>query len=286
MQAKLLLAINKLFPEIPHPFNMRNNAQKSYAEWEFENGGATLEKYFFLDGIKGEYDIVTGKKILDIGAGAAGKSVYYLTRGARHVTALDILPDYKEEATAFAARHGVSGGFDYTVCNAAKMPFEAESFDAVIMNDSFEHVSEPEAVLREIHRVLVPHGKVYINFPPYNHPYGAHLTDTIKIPWVHLFFSEKTLILAYKQSLSKLPDCDARIKFRISRDESGCDYFSYINKMTLRRFDGLCKSSPLTVRGYKEIPLRNFLAPLAKMPLTREAFVRSAVCILEKPTNT
>ena len=42
-------------------------------------------------------------------------------------------------------------------------------------------------------------GKLFVNFPPYNHPTGAHLSDVIGIPSVHVFFSDKTLIAAYKE---------------------------------------------------------------------------------------
>ena len=60
------------------------------------------------------------------------------------------------------------------------------------MNDAMEHVDEPEKVLDECYRILKKDGKVYLNFPPYNHPYGAHLSDAIGMPWVHVFFSRKT----------------------------------------------------------------------------------------------
>lgn len=282
MQTKILLSLNKLFPAVPHPFNMRNAGEMSYCEWEFSHGEDTVKKYCSFQKISSEADIFGGLKLLDIGAGAAGKSVYYLTRGAAHVTAVDILPDYMDEAISFAKELGVADRFDYTVCDAANLPFENSAFDAVIMNDAFEHVKDPEAVLAEIYRVLSPRGRVYINFPPYNHPFGAHLADTIKVPWVHLFFSEQTLISAYKMSVKDLPDGESRIKFRISSDENGKEYFSYINKMTLNRFEKIRKSSDFSELYYKEIPLRPYLAPLARNRITREAFVGCAVCILEK----
>lgn len=282
MKTKFLLSVNKLFPEIPHPFNMRAKGTKSYPEWEFERGADTLKSYMSAECAKDESLIVSGLKILDIGAGAAGKSVYYLTRGASHVTAVDILPDYKSEAEAFANRLGVGEKFTYAVGDAAKLPFDDASFDAVIMNDAFEHVKEPEKVLCEVERVLCNKGRVYINFPPYNHPYGAHLSDTIRIPWVHLFFSEDILISAYKISVKGLPDGDERVKFRISQDNGGNEYFSYINKMTLKRFEDIRKKCKLKQLYYNEIPLRPYLSLLARNNLTREAFVKCAVCILEK----
>ncbi|HAS92002.1 MAG TPA: class I SAM-dependent methyltransferase, partial [Clostridiales bacterium] len=47
----------------------------------------------------------------------------------------------------------------------------------------------------------------------------AHLSDAIGIPWVHVFFSEKTLINTYKELVKNLPDGAERIDFRISKKE-------------------------------------------------------------------
>ena len=56
----------------------------------------------------------------------------------------------------------------------------------------------------------------------------------------------------------------------------------YINKMTLSRFKKMLKKLGVTPVYYKEIPLRKFLTPLAKLPLTKEMFVKMAVCVIEK----
>ena len=76
--------------------------------------------------------------------------------------------------------------------NAIKTDFKDNSFDVVIMNDFMEHVSDPEKVLEEAIRLVSPGGRIYINFPPYYHPFGAHLSDAINMPWCHLFFKDKT----------------------------------------------------------------------------------------------
>lgn len=227
--------------------------------------------------------MLDGKNILDVGAGAGGKDVYYLSRGASHVTAVDINDAYRDEAVRFAEAHGVSDRFDYIVCDGASMPLESSMFDAAVMNDSMEHVHEPTSVLNEIARTLKPRGKLYINFPPYSHPYGAHLSDVISIPWVHLFFDENTLIEAYKKLTELLPDGNERVRLRISEDENGHEYFSYINKMTIKRFNDICKSTDRLKRiYYKEIPLRSYLLPLAKLPIIKEAFTRRIVAVFEK----
>ena len=279
MSASALLRLNRLFKPVEHPFNTQKDGGKSYSEWEYERAPRALGHFA---GAFSEKDILDNKRVLYIGAGACGKSVYYLNHGANSVTAIDIVGDYKADAEKFAAHLGVGDRFNFTVGAAADMPFDDNCFDSVIMNDAMEHVALPSKVLDEIFRVLKPGGRLYINFPPYNHPYGAHLTDTIAIPWVHLFFDDKVLIDAYKISVSRLADAEKRISFRISKDKNGKEYFSYINKMSAKRFKDICEKSSLVPIYYKEAPLRPYLLPLARLAFTKEAFIGCVICVLEK----
>ena len=69
---------------------------------------------------------------------------------------------------------------------------------------------------------------------------------------------------------------------------------TYINKMTLRRFKEILGrvsgwpsiqstgTLPFRTLLYREVPLRRWLAPLAKLPGAKEHFVRMAVCVLER----
>ena len=55
------------------------------------------------------------------------------------------------------------------------------------MNDAMEHVEKPLEVLRECYRVLKPGSRLY-KFPSILPSCGAHLSDAIGFPWIHLFF--------------------------------------------------------------------------------------------------
>jgi len=90
------------------------------------------------------------------------------------------------------------------------------------------------------------------------------------------YYEEEANALAKKKGLEK------RIDFRIARDEKGREYFSYINGMTIKKFNKLLKETKYNVSYYREVPLRNFLTPLAKMPILKEGFVKMVVAILEK----
>ncbi len=277
--ARLCKTLNYIFPKPVHPFNLANEGKMTYAEWQFQQGERTIQFYLRH---AGKEEIFQGKTVLDIGCGAGGKTLYYATLGPEHVYGIDVLPHYREEATRLARQKGLEDKTTFITGDAARLPFESDSLDTIIMNDAMEHVDDPVAVLSECHRVLKSGGRLYLNFPPYYHPYGAHLSDVIGIPWVHAFFSDKTLISVYKYLVAPLPDGEERIHFRIGRNEKGEEFFSYINKMTIQRFEGIMKKTLLKVRYYHHEPLRPFLAIPSKWPVLNEYLVKMVVCILEK----
>jgi ubiquinone/menaquinone biosynthesis C-methylase UbiE len=279
LSTKLIKLGNKIFPEVKHPFNMQNDGEMTYAEWQYMKGEDTVACY------KGKYypeDMFPDKTVLDMGCGAAGKSLWYASLGAKRVIGCDIVERYEEEAMSYARRLGLDNVFNFICCSATELPFPSNTFDTIIMNDFMEHVSEPEEALLEAMRLLKPDGKLFINFPPWGHPFGAHMSDVIYTPWVHKLFSEKALIAAYKELCEGLPDAAERISLRIHTDERGREYLGYVNRMTLSRFKRILKDYEITPLWYAELPLRPQLKPLARFPLTKELFVRMAVCVLGK----
>lgn len=276
---KILLRLNKCFKAPVHPLNLQNDGVMSYAMWQYTKGAETIK--FYLDFCT-EEDMFKDKTIVDIGCGAGGKSLYYASRGAKEVIGVEILEKYRIEAESLAAELSLADKFRFVCADAAALPFADGSIDTIIMNDAMEHVANPEAVVDECLRVLRAGGRLFVNFPPINHPFGAHLSDLIYIPWVHLFFSETTLVEGYKELAKSVPDGGDRVAFRISKRKDGSEYFSYINHMSIKRFNRILKDKGITPAYLRHIPLRGFLKPLAKLPLLKEMFVKMVVCVFEK----
>lgn len=276
---KILLRLNKCFKAPVHPLNLQNDGVMSYAMWQYTKGAETIK--FYLDFCT-EEDMFKDKTIVDIGCGAGGKSLYYASRGAKEVIGVEILEKYRIEAESLAAELSLADKFRFVCADAAALPFADGSIDTIIMNDAMEHVANPEAVVDECLRVLRAGGRLFVNFPPINHPFGAHLSDLIYIPWVHLFSSETTLVEGYKELAKSVPDGGDRVAFRISKRKDGSEYFSYINHMSIKRFNRILKDKGITPAYLRHIPLRGFLKPLAKLPLLKEMFVKMVVCVFEK----
>jgi len=279
MKAKICKKVNSKFPLPKHPFNLNNDGVMTYSEWQYSKGIDTIK--FYLEFLSAE-EMFKNKIVVDIGCGAAGKTMYYASLGVEKIHGVEILSKYKVEAEALAKKLNLENKFNFVSSDAANLPFEDNSIDTIIMNDAMEHVDEPEKVIKECIRVLKMGGRLYLNFPPYHHPFGAHLSDAIGIPWVHLFFDDATLIEVYKDAVANLPDGKDRIEFRIAKKANGEEYFSYINGMTLVRFKAILKQLNITPIYYKEVPLRDITKVLARTPLLKEMFVKMAVCVIEK----
>jgi len=185
IMVKLCIMKNKLFKLPVHPFNLSNQGKKTYAEWQYEKGIDTIKFYLKCSTTD---EMFKDKEVLDIGCGAGGKTIFYASQGVKNITGVEILEKYRDEAVQLAKKYNMSDKFSFVCADASKTPFNDETFDTIIMNDAMEHVDEPEKVLDECYRILKNDGKLYLNFPPYNHPYGAHLSDAMGMPWVHVFF--------------------------------------------------------------------------------------------------
>lgn len=277
LSTRFLLALNRLFPRPEHPFNRALAGAGTYADWQFEQAPKNLRQF---RGCASPEEMVRGRRCLDLGCGAGGKAVYFAALGAAKVVGVDLIPHYAAEGRELARRKGYDHVCEFVTASATDLPFPDGSFDLIMANDVVEHLADPEAGLREAYRVLAPGGRLYISFPPYNHPYGAHLTDAIGIPWVHCFFPEAVLGEAYQELVRHLPDAQQRLDLRFGRDRVGEWRITYINHMTIRRFRSILGRLPFAVVYYLEAPLRRFLLPLQKV--LPEYFTRLVVCVLAK----
>ena len=94
---------------------------------------------------------VRGLAILDLGCGKGRFSRRLEEQGAR-VVGLDVSREMLKQGAKF----------DRIQASSARLPLAAQSIDAVIAVEVFQHVHSIDSTLREIHRVLKPKGRIVI----------------------------------------------------------------------------------------------------------------------------
>lgn len=123
-----------------------------------------LENYFFSEHIA-RYrffkDAVNARDcLLDVGCGD-GYGTYFLSAFVKKAIGIDV----SQETILKAQKKYQSNNLQYLWVGPDRWTFQDESFDAIAFFEVFEHVSNPENLLREANRVLKPRGRFLISTP-------------------------------------------------------------------------------------------------------------------------
>jgi ubiquinone/menaquinone biosynthesis C-methylase UbiE len=103
------------------------------------------------------FDAAPGMQVLDLGTGVGAMAAQIAAR-CPGIRLLGV--DHSEAQIARAkTMHKVA---EYSVANAAQLPFEGQSFDRVHASWLLEHVRDPAAIASEIRRVLKPGGYAHV----------------------------------------------------------------------------------------------------------------------------
>jgi 2-polyprenyl-3-methyl-5-hydroxy-6-metoxy-1,4-benzoquinol methylase len=229
-------------------------------------------------------------RILDAGCGGGGMPLS-LAEETVSVVAIDLVDRFRDAGTRLASEKGLCN-LEFLQADGTALPFAQASFDAVLSHAVIEHVADAEQYLRECHRVLRPHGWMYLSTAPYLSFAGAHL-PRLKVPiplhlllgrWVafRLFrglarhapwtlrerADENSFIKAARRNAVKHDDLLELVRVRRLRGQIARAGFTIVREQlhltgTFRRLPGplphLLRDSPLTqdiVIGNMEYVLR------------------------------
>lgn len=103
-------------------------------------------------------------RVLDFGCGS-GLTVDTLSLAGYSASGVD----FSREAIDFGAKKGIGG---LSVVSGERLPFAADSFDAVLCMDVLEHLADETTALAEMRRVLKPGGILLIMVPAYMFLWG------------------------------------------------------------------------------------------------------------------
>jgi len=173
-----------------------------------------------------------GKRVLVVGCNEGREVSLFLDAGAREVWGIDIID---EVGSGYRREHA-----RYLRMSAEAMDLDDSMFDIVFCLATMEHISRPDAALREISRVTAPEGLLYVVSSPLWHSrYGHHKSDIFDVdryPWIHLRFHGKTLKrmcetggIEYPESLEDIAD---DIDYMMSSE--------YFNKRPARDYIRIC----------------------------------------------
>lgn len=103
-----------------------------------------------------EVDIKPGDYVLDYGCGPGGFSIAAaeLVGQAGKVYALDIHPLSARYVSKAASKKRLTNV--ETICAASPASLESEKMDIVLLYDTLHDLSDPDGILRELHRVMKP----------------------------------------------------------------------------------------------------------------------------------
>ncbi|MGP4043991.1 SAM-dependent methyltransferase [Streptomyces sp. 2A115] len=119
---------------------------------------------WLLEDLARDLDLRPGMRILDLGSGKGATSVFLAREYGAQVVAADwwIAP---EEAQAVFAKAGVDDRVEAVRAEAHGLPFEEESFDAIVSVDAFEYFGTADSYLPYLVRFLRPGGQLSMATP-------------------------------------------------------------------------------------------------------------------------
>ncbi len=118
--------------------------------------------------------LAPGERVLDLGSGAGTDSLIAAQmvgeRGS--VTGIDMTPEMLAKARAATAEMGATN-VEFVESEAEQLPFRNESFDVIVSNGVIDLIPDKDAVFAELHRVLLPGGRIQVADVTIQNPVSA-----------------------------------------------------------------------------------------------------------------
>lgn len=110
-----------------------------------------------------------GDDVLDVATGTGDLAFAIRQAGAKHVTGVDFSEEMIEAARKKAPKHGPDVRF--MLADALDLPFDEGAFDAVTVAFGLRNMTDYDAALREMRRVLRPGGcAIVLEMTPFRRP--------------------------------------------------------------------------------------------------------------------
>jgi 2-polyprenyl-3-methyl-5-hydroxy-6-metoxy-1,4-benzoquinol methylase len=142
-------------------------------------------------------DIGCGDGIIDLGVALSGRPRRLI---GYDVNATDVKL-LRERAHRYAGIETLPPSLSFAVSEPERIAAADGEFDMVITWSAFEHVRDPEALLREMHRITRPGGVLFLQlWPFYYSSHGSHLWDWFPEPFHHLVQDDREIEAGMRES--------------------------------------------------------------------------------------
>jgi ubiquinone/menaquinone biosynthesis C-methylase UbiE len=178
------------------------------AQWQLEGDAAALYERYVVRHILGPWvprlldvaDVRAGERVLDVacGTGAVARVAAQRVGAAGHVTGLDLNAGMLAVARSLPPPSGAT--ITWTERNAADSGLPARSFDVVVCQQGLQFFPDKIAALSEMHRLLVPGGRLAISVwrttGIYNSAVGQALAQHVGIDVASRFCASREVPVA------------------------------------------------------------------------------------------
>jgi ubiquinone/menaquinone biosynthesis C-methylase UbiE len=160
-----------------------------------------------------------GRTVLDFGCGDGAMALGVASRSESQVHGVDLYESFnalpglcrknlgRDALPTNLALHRVDAG--------QALPFDDGFFDLTYSWSVFEHLSDPEWVLSELHRITAPGGLLFIQIEPLFHgPFGSHLRRLVDVPWAHLLEDDETYLRRVASASDQVPENERDVLYR------------------------------------------------------------------------
>ena len=125
--------------------------RETFGEDIGQNSWITTDEY---DAFCGWLNLSAGDHVLEIASGSGGPALYLAKKFKYRITGVDINEEGINTANQQALDANITGAKFQVADVNQRLPFEAETFDAVMCIDSMNHFRDRLGYLQEWHRVL------------------------------------------------------------------------------------------------------------------------------------
>lgn len=125
--------------------------RETYGEDIGQNSWITTDEY---DTFYSWLDLSPGEHVLEIASGSGGPALYLARKFKCRITGLDINEEGIKTANQQALDMGITSARFQLADVDQRLPFEDETFDALMCTDSMNHFRDRLGYLKEWHRVL------------------------------------------------------------------------------------------------------------------------------------